>query len=95
MNSAELIDELASKTGLSKNKVSQVLKTFTATVTKQVQKGSDVRLVGFGTFKRITRQARKGRNPQTGASVKIPARKAPKFIAGRNFKEAVSGRKSA
>ncbi len=95
MNSAELVDKLASDTGLSKSKVSQVLKSFTTTVTKQVQKGSDVRLVGFGTFKRITRQARKGRNPQTGATVKIPSRKAPKFIAGRNFKEAVSGRKSA
>lgn len=93
MNSAELVDKIASDTGLSKSKASQVLKSFVATVTKQVQKGSDVRLVGFGTFKRITRKARQGRNPQTGATVKIPARKAPKFVAGRNFKDAVSGRK--
>lgn len=93
MNSAELVDKIASDTGLSKSKASQVLKSFVANVTKQVQKGSDVRLVGFGTFKRITRKARQGRNPQTGATVKIPARKAPKFVAGRNFKDAVSGRK--
>jgi nucleoid DNA-binding protein len=60
------------------------------TITKSLKKGDAVTLVGFGTFKVVKRKARKGRNPQTGAEIKISASKAPKFVAGKALKDAVN-----
>jgi nucleoid DNA-binding protein len=60
-----------------------------AAVTKALKKGDDVTLVGFGTFKVAKRKARTGRNPQTGAEIKIKATKVPKFVPGKALKEAV------
>jgi len=63
--------------------------SFVDGVKKSLKKGDKVTLIGFGTFSVTQRKARKGRNPQTGAEIKIPARKAPKFVAGLAFKKAV------
>lgn len=60
------------------------------TIVKTLRKGSDVTLVGFGTFKVASRKARKGRNPQTGEVIQIKASKVPKFVPGKAFKEAVN-----
>jgi len=63
--------------------------SFVEVVSEQLSKGEEVKLVGFGTFKVQDRKARKGVNPQTGKSIKIPARKVPKFVAGKDLKEKV------
>ncbi|MGM0788281.1 MAG: HU family DNA-binding protein, partial [Thermodesulfobacteriota bacterium] len=60
------------------------------TVTKALSKGDSVTLVGFGTFKPVKREARTGRNPQTGAPIRISARKVPKFTPGKGLKDALS-----
>ena len=90
MNKSELITEVAYKTKLTKVVISKVLDAITETVTEEVSNGSDVTLIGFGTFKRNERAARKGRNPRTGAELDIPASKVPAFKAGKTFKEAVN-----
>jgi DNA-binding protein HU-beta len=72
-----------------------VLDSLTAAVVKAVSKGDTVTLVGFGTFKSAKRAARTGKNPKTGATIKIAATTVPKFSAGAGFKEAVSGKKKA
>ena len=90
MNKNELVASLAEKTGLKKTEVEKVLKAFTETVTDELKKGEKVQLVGFGTFETATREAREGRNPRTGATMKIAATKAPKFKAGKALKDAVN-----
>ncbi len=90
MNKAELISAVATKTGLSKKDTQAVLDTLIEVTEKTVSKGEDVTLVGFGTFKRANRKARKGVNPQTGKAIKIAAKKAPVFKAGSAFKNAVA-----
>ena len=86
MNKAELIEELATKTKTTKAECGRWLDAFTTTVTKQMKK-DEVRLVGFGTFKSTKRKARVGRNPQTGAEIKIAARRVPVFKAGKDLKD--------
>ncbi|MDD6136413.1 MAG: HU family DNA-binding protein [Lachnospiraceae bacterium] len=90
MNKNELVASLAEKTGLKKTEVEKVLKAFTETVTDELKKGEKIQLVGFGTFETATREAREGRNPRTGATMKIAATKAPKFKAGKALKDAVN-----
>ena len=90
MNKSELIDAIAAQSGLSKADSDRALAAFTATVTKSLKKGNPVALVGFGTFKVTKRAARTGRNPQTGATLKIAARKVPRFTAGKSLKDAVA-----
>ena len=90
MNKNELVASLAAKTGLKKTEVEKVLKAFTETVTDELKKGEKIQLVGFGTFETATREAREGRNPRTGATMKIAATKAPKFKAGKALKDAVN-----
>lgn len=92
MNRQELIESIVNKTALSKKDTDAVLKAFIEVVTKAVKKGDKVQLIGFGTFERTTRSARTGRNPQTGAEIKIAAKKAPRFVAGKAFKDAVNGK---
>ena len=87
MNKTELVEAMAKQAGLSKKDSEKALKAFTDTVAKALKKGGKVQLVGFGTFEVTKRAARTGRNPQTGAEMKIKASKAPKFKAGKALKD--------
>lgn len=89
MNRSELVEILASKNELSKAAAGAVLDTLIDTVQTTVKKGQPVQLVGFGTFKSAKRAARTGKNPATGAALKIPASTVPKFVAGAKFKAVV------
>ncbi len=89
MNKAELIDCVAKTTKTSKANVERILDNTLDTIKKHVKKGDDVKLVGFGTFAKAKRKARKGRNPQTGKTINIAACNYPKFKAGREFKHMV------
>ncbi len=90
MTKAELIAAIATQAGLSKKASAAAVDAFTDTVAKALRKGDKVQLVGFGSFGTVKRAARTGRNPQTGASIKIPASVAPKFKAGKALKDAVN-----
>ena len=89
MNKEELVKEVAKKAKVSQKAAADVLAATLETVTKTVAKGQKVTLVGFGTFEPRKRAARSGRNPQTGATIKIAAKTVPAFSAGKKFKEAV------
>ncbi len=90
MTKNELVAAVAKKTGLKNTETSKTIEEVLNLITKTVAKGDEVRLTGFGTFSVAKRAARQGRNPRTGAALKIPASKAPKFKPGKEFKEAVS-----
>ena len=90
MNKTELVAAMAEQTGLSKKDAEAALKAFTDVVEEELKKGEKVQLVGFGTFEVSERAAREGRNPQTGATMKIAASKAPKFKAGKALKDMVN-----
>ncbi|MBQ7563415.1 MAG: HU family DNA-binding protein [Lachnospiraceae bacterium] len=90
MNKTELVAAIADQAGLSKKDSEKAVKAFTDVVTKELKKGGKIQLVGFGTFEVVKRSAREGRNPQTGAVMKIKASKAPKFKAGKALKDAVN-----
>ena len=90
MNRQELVQKIAQQTGQTQTAVSEVLNSFVSTVQDAVAAGDKVVLVGFGTFEVTDRAARTGRNPQTGASIKIKAAKVPKFRAGKGLKDAVN-----
>ncbi len=89
MNRKELIDNIADKTGLKKVDCNKVLDAFIETTVETLQKSDTVVLVGFGTFKVVDKKAREGRNPATGETIQIAAKKAPKFIPGKSFKESI------
>lgn len=89
MTKAELIDKMAKDSDITKAAAGKALDSFIDGVKKTLKKGNRVALVGFGTFSVSKRKARKGRNPQTGAVINIKASKAPKFTAGKGFKEAI------
>ncbi len=89
MTKAELIEKMAKDADISKAAAGKTLDSFIDTVTKSLKKGVKLTLVGFGTFSTAKRKARVGRNPRTGAKIKIPARKVPKFAAGSALKNAV------
>ena len=90
MNKTELVAAMAEKAGISKKDAEAALKAFTDTVSDELKKGEKVQLVGFGTFETSVRAAREGRNPQTGATMKIAASKAPKFKAGKALKDSIN-----
>ena len=90
MNKTELVAAIADQAGLSKKDAEKAVKAFTETVSKELKKKGKVQLVGFGTFEVSKRAAREGRNPQTGATMKIAACKAPKFKAGKALKDAIN-----
>ena len=96
MTKAELIEQMAKDAKISKVAAAAALESFMANVTKALKKkDGKVTLVGFGTFAKIRRKARKGRNPQTGEPIKIKGRNTVIFKAGKNLKmEAISGKKS-
>ena len=89
MNKEELVKEVAKKAKVSQKAAADVLSATIDTVQKTVAKGKKVTLVGFGTFDARKRKARTGRNPQTGAAIKIAAKTVPTFSAGKKFKDAV------
>ncbi|MCK4373317.1 MAG: HU family DNA-binding protein [candidate division Zixibacteria bacterium] len=89
MTKDEMIALMASESGISKRQASEALQAFMAGVTTQLKKGQKVSFAGFGTFTISKRKARIGRNPQTGASINIPATKVPVFRAGKHLKLAV------
>jgi len=89
MNRKELIDAMAEKSGTSKKDAEKVLSAFLETVTDELKGGGSVSLVGFGTFKAVDRPAREARNPQTGETIQIPARRVPTFKAGKGLKSAM------
>ena len=90
MNKTELVAAIAKKTELSKKDAEKALKAFTDVVAEELKKGEKIQLVGFGTFEVAERAAREGRNPQTGATMNIPASKAPKFKAGKALKDTIN-----
>lgn len=89
MTKADLIEKVAKDAGISKVAAGAVLQSFTDQVTKTLKKAGKVTLVGFGTFKKSKRKARKGRNPQTGEPIKIKASTGVKFKAGKALKNAL------
>jgi DNA-binding protein HU-beta len=93
MNKSQLIDAVASDSGLSKADTSRTIESRLDTVTKTLKKGDEVSITGFGKFSVVKRAARQGVNPRTGERVKIKASKAPKFSAGAGLKNAIHPKK--
>src|SRR4051812_4692516 len=91
VNKAELIDAIAERLGADKRSATNAVEAFLDTITRAVATGEKVAITGFGVFEKQVRKARTGRNPRTGAVVKIKATSVPKFRAGGTFKEVVSG----
>jgi len=87
MNKAELIAEVAGKIGIVKKDTANVIDAFTETVTNSLSNGEKITSVGFGTFQVMERKARKRVNPQTRKGMQIPAKKVPKFRAGKKLRE--------
>lgn len=89
MNKAQLVDAMAARAGLTKADAKKALEAFVGATTDAMKDGDRVAMVGFGTFSVSTRAARKGRNPQTGATINIAEKRVPKFSAGAELKNAV------
>ncbi len=89
MKKSDIVESIADEAGISKAAADRALKSVLGSVTKELKKGGRVSLVGFGTFSISKRAARKGRNLQTGETIKIKATKVPKFSAGKGLKDAV------
>lgn len=90
MNKTELIEHIAAKSDISKAAATRALTSVIEAVKKTLKKGDTVTLVGFGTFSVSKRAARMGRNPRTGAALKIKAAKVPRFKAGKGLKDALN-----
>ncbi|GGD69241.1 HU family DNA-binding protein [Paenibacillus nasutitermitis] len=90
MNKTELIAKVAELTELSKKDASKAVDAVFDAISDSLQGGDKVQLVGFGNFEVKSREARKGRNPQTGQEIDIPASKIPTFKAGKSLKDLVS-----
>jgi DNA-binding protein HU-beta len=90
VNKTELIDHIAKNADISKAAAGRALDSIVSAVKTTLKKGNSVTLVGFGTFSVAKRAARAGRNPKTGAAIKIKAAKVPKFRAGKALKDAVN-----
>ena len=90
MTKSELVEQMAKDAGITKAAANAVLNSFINNITKELKKkNGKVTLIGFGTFSKIRRKARKGRNPSTGEAIKIKASNAVKFKAGKKLKDAV------
>ena len=90
MNKDDLIAKVASEVNVSKADAAKVVDAVFRNITSTLKSGEDVRLVGFGTFLVANRAATTGRNPRTGESIQIPAKKVPKFRAGKALKSTVN-----
>ena len=89
MNKTDLIDAIASAAELNKKQAKAALEATLDAITESLKKGDAVQLIGFGTFKINERKARTGRNPQTGAEIRIAASKVPAFVSSKALKDAV------
>jgi DNA-binding protein HU-beta len=89
MNKADLVSKVAESTELSKKDVSKAIEAVFESIAEALQIGEKVQLVGFGNFEVRERSARKGRNPQTGEEINIPASKVPAFKPGKALKEGI------
>ena len=90
MNKQELIAKIADDTGITKSGAAAAVDSFIDGVVRTLKKGGTITFVGFGTFKTSMRKARLGRNPQTGAAVKIPKRRVAKFSSDKALKDALN-----
>ena len=90
MNKDDLISKVASSIGISKSEAAKSVDAVFSSITNSLKGGNEVRLVGFGTFLITNRAATTGRNPRTGESIEIPAKKVPKFRPGKSLKETVN-----
>jgi DNA-binding protein HU-beta len=93
MTKSQLVQKLADAAGLTKKQADAVLQELVGMTVTTVRKGDPVKIPGLGTFRKVQTKARMGRNPQTGAAIKIPARKKVRFSVAKTFKEAVLGAK--
>ncbi len=89
MNKTQLVEAIAAAADLKKKDAEAALNAFTAVVADTLKKGEKVQLIGFGTFEVRERGERMGRNPATGAAIKIAASKAPAFVAGKALKDSI------
>ena len=89
MNKRELVEAVADQTGLTKKVSGEVVNGIISAITDSLAREERITLVGFGTFQVRQRKAREGRNPRTGKKLEIPAKKVPKFRAGKKLREAV------
>lgn len=89
MTKAELISVIAEEAGITKASASKALESYVNTVAKELKKSGKLGLVGFGTFSVVMREAREGRNPQTGDIIKIPAKKVVKFKPGKELSDKI------
>jgi DNA-binding protein HU-beta len=90
VNKSDLIGSVAKQSGLTKADAERAIDATFQSITVALKKGDEVRLIGFGTFGVAQRAATEGRNPRTGATIKIPAKTLPRFRAGKQLKEAVA-----
>lgn len=90
MNKSDLIDAMAADAGITKAAAKKALESFLGNVEKSLKKGNRVSLVGFGSWSVSKRAAREGRNPQTGKTIKIAAKKVVKFKAGADLQKSVN-----
>jgi DNA-binding protein HU-beta len=95
MTKAELVVKLSEAGKITKKQAEQIFSTFVETIKTSLQKAERIALPGLGSFSSIQRKARTGRNPRTGAAIKIPARKAVKFSTARALSNALNGKKAA
>ena len=93
MNKAELTDNISKEAKITKADAKRAIECFADNITKTLKKGKEVRLIGFGTFGVRKRKARKGINPQTGATINIAAKRVPYFRPGAELKDAVTGKR--
>lgn len=90
MNKVEMVNAISIKADCTKKDAAKYLDAVVETITETLAKGEKISLVGFGSFEVVDREARTGRNPQTGETIEIPASKSPKFKAGSKLKEIVN-----
>lgn len=89
MNKHDVVEKIAKDAGITKTTAAAAVRSLIDAVTKSLKKGDRVSFVGFGTFKTASRKARTALNPQTGAAIRIPKRRVPRFSAGKALKQAV------
>ena len=89
MTKDELVAKVADSTGIKKVDLQKALDVMISTIIETIKTGDKVNITGLGIFKLKDKKARMARNPKTGESISVPAKKAPKFLAAKNFKEAV------
>ncbi|MFZ1947729.1 MAG: HU family DNA-binding protein [bacterium] len=91
MTKADIVEEIASKTGLTRKETAEIVEHFISAVKGALKEGKHIEVRGFGTFKVAVRKQRAARNPRTGEVVPLPERKVPVFKVSRELKERVAG----